>query len=220
VSVPIIRVAVQHCASLCGITPGTVTTESAFGGGVKVIVPLSADAVTLIGATSLPATVRLGRLSGITRSPAGSVRVTGAPSAGAVDDRPAPTSTRESVLTVVVVGKSKVRSGSLATPTSLTTAGPLVLGAGIKVMVVASWLTMKGSAPSKVTVLAAVKKVPAGAVIEMVSPSAGAVSLIVAASPAGMDVTITVSLRPSAFTTKLEAARSTAVTLNRAWRRI
>src|ERR671921_1966451 len=139
-----ILVAVQHCASRCGTTPGTTTTESAFGGGVKVIVPLSADTVTLIGKTSLPATVRLGRLSGITRIPAGSVRVTGAPSAGVVVDRPAPMSTRESVLTVVVVARSKVRAGLLVTPTSLTTAGPLMLAIGIKVMVLASWLTMNG----------------------------------------------------------------------------
>src|SRR6188508_3455897 len=182
------------------MTPGTTTTESALGGGTKVIVALSADTVMSRGCTETPAMLRprgkvsaptpdCCRLSGITRSPAGSVKLMGSPSRGAELDTLVPRSMIESVLTRKGVANSNTTAGLLSTPTFDTRAGPSILANGMNVSVVASRAVTTGSAPLNVSTLLSVKNVPAGAVIETVSPKSGRLSVISASSSPGTEVT-------------------------------
>ena len=71
-----------YCGRLRLTTPCSVSVESLLGGGVSVIVPLSAEIETPKGAVVLPDTRSAARDSGFTRTSAGSVKVIGWPRPG------------------------------------------------------------------------------------------------------------------------------------------
>ena len=130
------------------------------------------------------------------------VSVIGTPRAGAVFEIAAPTSMMESVVTLNGVARLNVRPGFASTPTKETRPGPVMLGNGMNVMVVSSWLTTTGRNPIERQEAVSVKKVPVGAVMVTVSPSAGRESVIAASSRPGTTVTSMVLVRPRAFTLK------------------